>query len=193
MPLEQRQLHIGDVMIMKAKMKLSHFGIAFGQALFSHNHQNAGALSVHPAIYVGRGRVIEATSGGLRERQADGRWNVFRYRERPVARRAMSMAISKLNHRTRDNDFGKYAHAKAVASLFHSSSLGNNSLQRLTGPEAGSRKYFCSEFVIQCYFEAAGGGVGNAPIRAGRVTSPKDMHARINRDTRWTHVGFYEE
>ena len=198
MSLTIRDLRRGDIMLKHGIYKSSHALIATGQALFSHNVQDAGALTVHAALFYGEGKVIESSTPGLgiTVLEPKVKWDVYRYRDAEMAELATLVAENYLHLQQSGKGYGDYSKGSALGSLFHSSSLGPRAKEKASKlwEDGHTRTFFCSNFVIRCFL-AAGQTYSPVryPIQADMDTTPKDLMARLNKDSsNWNHMKDFE-
>jgi hypothetical protein len=197
------QLKTGDILLSEG----TSFRVKVGQALFSHNHSGGQSNVTHASIFDGPNQAALMSAvpriGVWRfENDRPGMvYHVYRYAgpnavsiAYEAIQRARQYVMQTEDARNDPKGFGRYSDLKAASSLTHSSSFGpgaRKAVAKLREDPFCQKTFFCSQFVIQCY-QLAVQPQAPPPISADlRYTSPKELQARLNRDTNWQYVGYY--
>lgn len=215
--MRMNELKVGDILLKKYGGSVTHKLIVVGQALVSHNLSGGKATTVHAALYAGEGMLLESSGPGLQYEKVDpenDRYEVYRLVDAPHDTQIPEIAadigytyyIMQQNQRGIEEtaypgvdelpeNFGNYSKKKAGGSLFGSSDFGKKAVQAAENLWEGDSEstFYCSNFVIRCY-AAAGATAGHPDIISAdlRQTSPKELQARLNKDSRWEKIGDLE-
>ncbi|MCP3097801.1 hypothetical protein LZ198_02815 [Myxococcus sp. K15C18031901] len=194
-------LRPGDVLLKVGVQSGTQKVIKFGQSLQGMSGSQGTSETVHAAIYKGDGNLLEATGTGLSEAAVETgcTWHIYRFNNETVAKNAVHMA----EHHTamRQNGvvegYGDYATAGAALSVLRGQGKSDTAKfwngDQKSYSEQEKKDFFCSQFVIRSYGEAAKlepEGQPVIPMDGHTHSSPRMLEHMLEKDSaQWRCVG----